>query len=429
MEKVRRTLPEIIKNEFVGPVALRCGKRKRNNGETSTCLWPADGNAKEKLLDIFNLEYLPLIFHVGAFFPVDGKTYDCFVRLRPKIIEAIPDNFSNLERTGEWRPEPILSSTDLVFEKGHDRWVAKKPDTGQYIQAFDMVFEPGPDGKAHIPAQTIALRPACTRTFWIAGDLEIIRAVSDHALEIFQETEEEDFSFARQWFLFGKLFTAFEVMGDPTQGLRDLDSFKTNVSHAVGDFKKGMSTLLVVLHPDKIMQRGLDGLALNKALDLAEETRNNIGPCSEWFERWADHFIGEIHRYRASGISISELHAPLPFRQKPRKNFRLIDLSPEELEKMLFRTRKPRVQTKAASGKTTTKKISTPNAEKPAEAVTTEKTEKPRTTGRRRAVKTEEHVDTETVLAATSGKDIPNNIADAIGKETVEKLNGLATTK
>lgn len=333
----RKTLSEIVKEKFLGPVSLRCVETKDNNGTVSTCLRPADDETREKLLDIFELENLPRIFQVGAFFPKAAKTYDCFVRLRPRIIEAIPDKRSSLTRTGEWQPMPILSPFDLVFEKDQDRWMARHPKTSQYIQAFDMQFEASDDGKAQVPAGTIALRPACTRTFWIAGNPETIKAISDHAIEAFQEQEKEDFSYAAQFRLFGRYFTAFEVMGDPMVGFKDMSSFESNIGLAISSFEQWTSKkLLPVLHPDSIGQRQLKARTYTQTLDLADETRNSAEACVKWFRRWAQNFCGEIHRRRAAG-ALSTLHVPLPVGRKPRENFRLIGLDREDIEKMLFR--------------------------------------------------------------------------------------------
>jgi hypothetical protein len=315
-----------------------------------------------------------MIFPVAAFRPRSGESYDCYIRLRGKIIETIPVFKLNFRKDGIWAPDTIVNPYELELQQTNGRWQCRHPETGQFIRVFDVELEADASGKAIVHKGQLVLRPAQTRTFWLMGDAAHIGKVAEHAIEVMSEDgkdKPEEFNQAPLFLIMGKWRSPWECIGDPTGGYIEVGHAKDQAGQDVdfGElyekaFRETLETMiknfthwrghvfLPALHPDHYVQdaryKAMDPAKQEKLEEIASTTRTESDLMIGWVRRWADFFLADIKMRRAVGMPLTrKLPQPAEVpggnpRRAPKKI--LVNMTQDEVETALFTPAKEPMQ-------------------------------------------------------------------------------------
>lgn len=349
MEKKQEAVPlgQIIRKNFSGPFLLKAVKANPYAHESVKFvpINEMDFITKMELGDEF-----VRIFPVAAFQPKVGIQYTCYARRRPdaSIVEAVPIGYETMVGN-EWLDKPIVPDFDITFKEDKGRYWGKHPKTGQTILPHEgWTMPPAKDNTIIAPAGSIELRPTCTRTFYIAGAVGSLslEKISHATLEVYESSEEENFSYLPQFYLFGQLWTVFQVVGNPFVGLFEADNYTLNeirsqVETTCKEMEKWASReLLPLLHPDYIASLNLANTDdRNKLLDIADGTRNSLRDLMAWYKSWVTFAIQDLERRKIAGKR-AIVKTPEPFGKIRKYNSCLTSKNRAELEKMFY-LRKP----------------------------------------------------------------------------------------
>lgn len=428
MRKEKVSLDDFVRQEFRGPVRLRCQTMKADVPGARKFV-PADNNERGIIEEMFDLEnHLPWFFPVAAFSPQVGKVYPCCLRLRGTIIEVIPENRTRLQQSMEWQPDPQPSPTMEFKRDNRGHWIARHPKTGQYIQAFEMELEAGPDGKAVISPGQLSIRPAMTRTFWIAGDPEKVKQATVMALDMYHEVEAPCVgpgAQAPQFFILDGYFTAFEAMGVPIgKGVVEISSFHADaVAHARSFEKWTHRRLLALLHPDRLNEYSLAPERRAEVEGMSARTGKVIREMTAWFTRWAEEAQADLRLQRTAGLAL-QLSIPPPAGRKPRPGPALMEKPDAEVEAWVRSVITGRKPEKTRRRKLPAKKTARPAGDKQKPAHEENKKTMPTTT-------TSAPRRPETVQVASSGEAPQNHIGarakmDPATRATMEAMAAAA---
>lgn len=423
MEKARtatKSLTQIIRESFLGPFALRAVAA---GGKTPVAdaikFVPVN---EDDFMTKMGLDEPVRIFPVAAFKPKLGKTYNCLCRLRPnaRIMEALPLGHDTMSGR-EWLPEPVVANFAVEFhrdERTGNFW-GKHPKAGQAILPHKEWEMPAPDkdGVIIAPTGTIELRPTCTRTFYVAGPVGslAVEKVSHFALDVYEGNGEDkpDYSYAPQFRLFGRWWTAFQVVGNPFQGLFEADSFtmkeiRLQATSACEQLEKwAVRELLPILHPDFITTKNFSGATQVRILEVADETRVNLMALTEWFSGWVDTVLQDLTRRKAAGKPLT-VKVPAPVGTVKKHPRLLVEEDRASLEGMLYPKQRKSPSTRPAATKRASTTTDAPVNTKPAAVIktTTKVAKKP-------ATKVAPRVEVATRTAASSSEEeVPITIAN-----------------
>ena len=307
-KKAKRAFEAVlVELGFVGPFRLKTVELvdKKDQRRKTRQLVPVGEGENDRVLQALRCERRPFIFPVAAFRPVLGRLYDCLIRLREgaRVIEAVPatEQVRNiLHRQGLWDARPRPAPRLEFVEKG-GRWSSRLQD-GSLVIPFDVDIT---SAKTVFEAGELAIRPASTRTFWIAGLAEEMGKVSEEridALALHKHEYDEngnpvlvklpfDPSCAPQFRIFGRFVTAFESFGYPTTALIvDADGHRESIRDAVeGMIAKGMDwwrkTFSLTLHPD--VAPDVSDAERERRGVLFAESASERDQAAEWLRDWA----------------------------------------------------------------------------------------------------------------------------------------------
>jgi hypothetical protein len=402
-------LDDFIKTKCKGPFRLRAvkprpdrEKKRKFNPDTVILVYTSE-EVKEEMLDAFGMERLRVIFPVASarMQPNDVTDYGVSLSKSGQILQAIPIHWKALERRERWQPEPVPTKVEMEFAWNGKFWQSSHPTLGALVSLHrDVEVKAASDVKVRFGPGEIALRPSKTSTVWVAGPMNLLKAIKEADLAMYDEetAEREKFKFAPVRQILGVDRSAFELVSK-----REIEvlvsepaTFEFNAQMIVDRIMRWTSKeLLPVLHPDEVNRRWAN---LARALELANEVRGNIMYLIGWFKEWVAYAAQETAEKRAAGISRIKIHIPKPV-GRTAKEYGLIELTGEVIAKRLYQ---PAERVKPSSTRAAAKKKA-------------EADEQAKPSRRRRPIA--QHVVPEERLVATSGEAPTNNLGDRMPKE------------
>lgn len=455
--EVKSSLEEAVEQNFTKRVfSFLAVPLKVNDVPTGAIKMVPHGTAERaRVMDALDLERVPMSFPVGAFAPKSFEIYSVRLRLKGSYLFCFPDaDLDTLRESGEWTPDLWYPEDEFFVLETNERGQisGRHPVTKQRVIPERHLALPEPEeGKVTINMTGKALRPAITAGFWILGNIEDLKRMTQQAIVTYEtdngeHEEKESFAFAKEFYFpaFRENLTVFELAGAPMgecgKPATSLEEFDINTKAWLDRLDIWQRKRLAVALHEANLPDSFSEEERKKAHDINIQTLAAVMEALLWAEGYFKHLYAHLERRKRNGFSL-RFELPGPQGRPKKDTIAATTLTKEELReqfraavandesvptvKLTLSSTKPEKPAPApkqqtAKADTATKTATKPPAAKPVQ--TAKSTEATKPAKKPTPGKNGKANNGRTLLAGTNHSDVPVGVSNPTAVATLAEL-------